>query len=154
MIFLYLTKKTPGFRDFSFYLFSTFVYEPIKISMNTNNIKTQFLFVKWSMTSKVILKFQNYLFLQYICCLTPNIFKTFKNVNIMRKFCDFFTSKTFWRSYGQLLSLFLYILQLWLFLIYPFDIVVFLIWICLNKCVFYFTCVFFLSYFTITRCIS
>jgi hypothetical protein len=32
-----------GQRDFSFFLSSTFVYQPIliKISMNTNNIKTQ-----------------------------------------------------------------------------------------------------------------
>ena len=47
---------TPGLRDFSFILSSTFIYEPIiiKIVMNTHNMKTQFFFIKWSMTLKVI----------------------------------------------------------------------------------------------------
>ena len=47
-VLLYLTKKlqdsvTPGLRDFSFFLSSTFVYEPIllNISMNANIVKTQ-----------------------------------------------------------------------------------------------------------------
>ena len=47
-VLLYLTKKlrdsgTPGLRDFSFFLSSAFVYEPIllKISMNANIVKTQ-----------------------------------------------------------------------------------------------------------------
>ena len=52
-ILLYFTKQL---RDFSFFLSSTFVYEPIwiKNSMNTNNIK-KFFFIKGH--KKVILIF-------------------------------------------------------------------------------------------------
>ena len=47
--FFYITLKnsgTPWFRDFSFILSSTFVYEPImlKISMNANIVKTQIFY--------------------------------------------------------------------------------------------------------------
>ena len=71
---------------FSFFLFSTFVYEPIlfKISMNANIVKTQFFFITSCMTLKVIqghklqpfyLKFTFLLFVLLInwrnkCCWT------------------------------------------------------------------------------------
>ena len=51
----------------------------IKISINANIINT-ILFIKWSMTSKVtkvILNFQNHLFLRYIICTMPHLLKTF-----------------------------------------------------------------------------
>ena len=56
--FFYISLKnsgTPGLWDFSFFLSSTFVYEPIlfKISMNADIVKTKF-FHKSSITSKVI----------------------------------------------------------------------------------------------------
>ena len=50
--------------------------------MNTNNIKSQnFYDMKYDLkghkrSQKVILKFQNHLFLLNIFCLTPNLFKT------------------------------------------------------------------------------
>ena len=58
--------------DFSFFLFCTFIYEP----MNTNNIN-----IKWSMTSELI---KNNLFLRYIFCITPFFLKLSKNINIIK----------------------------------------------------------------------
>ena len=53
-VLLYLTKQNVKLPDFSFFLYSTFIFEPILItlSMNANIIKTQ-IYVKESMTSEV-----------------------------------------------------------------------------------------------------
>ena len=71
----------PGLRDFSFFLYSIFVYEPIliKISMNANIMKMQnFLNIKYDLkghwrSQKVFFVFKNQLFLKYLFCLTFNL---------------------------------------------------------------------------------
>ena len=56
--------------------------------MNTNNIKTHII-MKYDLndhyrSQKVILKFQNHLFLRYIFCLVPNLLKPFQECPLMK----------------------------------------------------------------------
>ena len=77
--------KTLRLRNFSFFLSSTFIYEPIliEISLNANIIKTHFFFIKLKVTKghhkilKSSISAINFLFNAW--CL-----KFFKNVNIMK----------------------------------------------------------------------
>ena len=80
-------KKSVRLRDFSFFLSSTFIYEPLLIKkilwMLTLWRRNFFINEDWPhlRSYKVILKFQNHLFLRYIFfCLCPIFYDLFKNV--------------------------------------------------------------------------
>ena len=92
-------QKNPGFgtpwlQDFSFFLCSIFVYEPIiiNISMMADIMKTQILYcIKYDLrghqrSHKVILEFHNHLFLRYIFVISS--FKSLRMSTLWK--CKFF----------------------------------------------------------------